>query len=92
MFDVDEEHRDGFIETYGPDGAWASLFRRGHGYAETILLQDVTRTGRYVTLDRWVSRAAYDAFRAGWAQAYTALDAETEVLTRSEAHLGSFES
>ena len=92
MFHVDEEHRDRFIKAYGPDGAWASLFGRGDGYVDTILLQDVTHAERFVTLDRWATRAAHDAFRTGWAEAYLALDAESEALTRSETHLGSFES
>ena len=63
MFHVDEEHRDRFIKAYGPDGAWASLFGRGDGYVDTILLQDVAHAERFVTLDRWATRAAHDAFR-----------------------------
>lgn len=92
VYDVGLEQRERFIEAYGPEGAWAALFRCADGYGETMLLHDVAHAERFVTLDRWTSRAAHDAFRAGWAAAYTALDAATEVLTRSEAHLGSFES
>ena len=49
-----------------------------------------TESSTYVTLDRWVSRAAYEEFRIVHAAAYAALDESTTGLTLAERHLGTF--
>lgn len=79
-----------FRRLYGPDGSWVRLFRRGPGHIETLLLRDATTPGRYVTVDRWESAAAYRAFRERFADEYEALDRVCEALTDGEASLGSF--
>jgi hypothetical protein len=43
-------------------------------------------------LDRWASRAAYEAFRARWSSEYRRLDRRLEELTEEEAPLGAFEA
>jgi heme-degrading monooxygenase HmoA len=91
-YEVAVERRDEFVEIYGPTGDWVALFRGAAGYRETILLQDVAHAERFVTLDRWDSRAAYEAFRAAHEAAYAALDERTQGLTRGERHLGGFVS
>ena len=45
----------------------------------------------YLTLDRWASRAAYEAFRARRSGEYRRLDARSEGLTEEETFLGAFE-
>ena len=47
---------------YGPEGEWAQFFRAGRGYVGTELLRDVEQPGRYLVVDRWESREAYNAF------------------------------
>ena len=79
-----------FEAAYGPDGDWARFFGRGPGYLGTELQRDVQHPRRYLTLDRWESRKAYEAFRAAHAAAYEALDRRFEALTESETPLGSF--
>ena len=91
-YDVPAEHRGAFVQVYGPTGRWAALFRGAAGYRETLLLHDVTHADRFVTLDRWDSRAAYEAFRAAQRVAYEALDADTQGLTRAERHLGEWDT
>lgn len=91
-FEVDADVRDYFVQVYGPAGAWVELFRTAPGFQETVLLQDVARPDRLVTLDRWESRAAWDAFRQAQAKAYTELDLATGGLARSERHLGTLEA
>jgi hypothetical protein len=44
-----------------------------------------------VTLDRWLSRAAFESFRMRHAEEYAALDREMERLTRHEAPIGAFD-
>ena len=91
-YEVPAEHRSAFVRIYGPAGRWADLFRGAAGYLETVLLQDVSHAERFVTLDRWGSRAAYHAFHAAQRSAYEALDAETQGLARAERHLGGWEA
>lgn len=63
-FHVRAESRDEFERHYGPEGSWAALFRRAPGYLGTHLLRDRATDGRYLTIDRWQSEAAYRAFHA----------------------------
>ena len=51
-----------FERVYGPDGEWAAFFRGGRGYVGTELLRDVETPGRYLVIDRWDSREAYNDF------------------------------
>lgn len=81
-----------FERVYGPEGAWARLFARGEGFLGTELLRDADQRGRYLTIDRWTSSAAFDAFRQRWAEEYRALDRQCEALRQRETPLGSFTS
>jgi heme-degrading monooxygenase HmoA len=89
-FTVDESARAEFEREYGPDGRWVALFRSAPGYLESLLLRDEAIPGRYLTVDRWQSEAAYRAFRADFAVQYAALDRDCERLTQTEHALGSF--
>ena len=80
-----------FEAVYGPDGTWAQFFRRGRGYLETELLRDASVAGKYVTIDRWESKAAYEEFKTRFADSYSAIDQECEVLTESETQIGTYE-
>ena len=51
-----------FERAYGPEGEWAQFFRAGPGYVGTELLRDAELSGRYLVVDRWESRDAYNAF------------------------------
>ena len=51
-----------FERAYGPCGEWAHLFRRGDGYLGMELLRRSDDSREYLTLDRWASRGAYEAF------------------------------
>ena len=79
-----------FERLYGPDGAWAALFRQGRGYVGTELLSPTDGSRRYLTVDRWRSAADYAAFNADHGAAYHDLDAEGEAFTQAERHLGDF--
>ena len=77
------------INANRPEGAWGRFFRKAQGYLGSELLRD---TRRFVTIDRWTSREAYDAFRASHAAEYQEIDRQLERLTEHEHHIGSFES
>jgi len=79
-----------FEETYGPRGAWARLFRTAEGFVRTELNRDLKDLDRYLTLDFWTSKEAYEAFRAKHVTEYAAIDRECEALTMEEKFLGEF--
>ncbi len=81
-----------FEEAYGPEGVWARFFRGGDGHLRTELHRDLADTGRYLTLDRWTSRTAFEIFRERHREEYEAIDRRCEALTEHEALLGTFES
>ena len=80
-----------FERACGPSGPWVRLFRRGEGYLGTELLRRSDDSGEYLVLDRWASRAAYEAFLARWGSDYRRLDHRLEELTEEETPLGAFE-
>jgi heme-degrading monooxygenase HmoA len=79
-----------FEDAYGPRGPWARLFTAGEGFVRTELNRDLKDPGRYLTLDFWSSKEAYEAFRAKHAAEYAAIDRECEELTADESLLGEF--
>jgi heme-degrading monooxygenase HmoA len=80
-----------FEEIYGPEGDWAQLFHKAEGYIRTELLQDPGNPRRYLTLDFWTSREAYESFRERHLTEYESLDAQCQGLTEQEQEIGSFE-
>ena len=77
-----------FERLYGMDGEWARLFRRSEDYLGTDLFRDTGEAARYMTVDRWTSQQAYDAFLRRMRDDYAALDARGEALTVEETRLG----
>ncbi len=73
-----------FVKAYGAGGAWQQLFARGAGYRGTQLLR-CEEPGRYLTIDRWESKAAFMAFLAAFEKEYDDLDDRCAELTTVEA-------
>jgi heme-degrading monooxygenase HmoA len=90
QFDVGPERLTAFETAYGPAGDWAQLFARADGFLGIELLRSEGAAGRYLTIDRWTSEAAFDAFKAAFAAEYEVLDERFEQLTQSERYLGAF--
>ena len=80
-----------FEEAYGPEGDWARLFRSADGFLDTTLLKGDGEPAEYLTLDRWVSAQAYEAFRRTRHEEFTALDRRCEALTAQEQEVGEYE-
>ena len=89
-YEVRPEKVAAFEALYGPEGDWAYLFSRADGYVETRLLRDTARPMLYLTIDRWLSRAAYEAFTRAAGPAYAGLDRRGDALTVRERRLGAF--
>jgi heme-degrading monooxygenase HmoA len=80
-----------FEKVYGPEGAWARLFRNDTHYYQTRLVRDSLRDGVYLTMDFWESREAYEGFMAEHRAEYAAIDEASETLTEGERRVGWFE-
>lgn len=89
-FRVRQGAEPAFTEMYAPHGTWALLFRTAPGFLGTELLRDLEGARRYVTIDRWESRDAYDAFRKASVAEYEALDRVGARLTDVESLVGDF--
>jgi quinol monooxygenase YgiN len=80
-----------FVDVYGPAGPWVAFFRQAPGYLGTDLFSSTASPLRFLTLDRWDSRAAYEAFRRERSTEYSAIDAACEGLTTGERFLTAWE-
>ena len=89
-FRAQRGREDEFERVYGPQGDWANFFRGGEGYLGTELERDIETLGRYVTIDRWASAAAYEDFRSRNLREHEAFDRRCESLTEQELYIGSF--
>jgi len=78
-----------FLAAYGEDGTWARFFRSGEGFLGSELMRGTG--GAYLTIDRWASPEAAEAFRRANAARYAELDAACALLTAEETHLGDFD-
>ena len=92
VFSYDARDPAEFERVYGPEGEWAAFFRTGRGYIGTELLRDVEVPGRYVVIDRWESRDAYDGFVAEQRDEYMRRVDETGFHYEQELRLGTFEN
>ncbi|MBI1804850.1 MAG: antibiotic biosynthesis monooxygenase [Ignavibacteriae bacterium] len=79
-----------FKRVYSATGEWVEFFKRGEGYVDTTLCADAGSEGRYLTIDRWVSKEAYDMFRRTNREEYESIDKRCEGLTARETLIGYF--
>lgn len=91
-FRVPPDQRPQYEAAYGPDGPWAQLFRKASGFIGVELLRCTERAGRYVTVDRWRSRADFEAFKRAFGAEYAALDRQLEGIADSETRIGAFDA
>jgi heme-degrading monooxygenase HmoA len=92
VFSYDARDPEEFERVYGPDGAWAAFFHGAAGYVGTELLRDLEVSGRYLVLDRWESREAYQAFVEANRDEYMRRVDETAFHHEQELRLGTFEN
>jgi heme-degrading monooxygenase HmoA len=90
QFEIAEEKIAAFEAAYGPEGAWAQLFRSSTAYKGTELLHDAYIAGSYLTVDRWASEDDFRAFRKDHDSAYETLDRACDSLTSRETRIGAY--
>ena len=91
-FRVPPDRRDAYETAYGPDGPWAQLFGKAAGFIGVEFLRCAEQAGRYVTIDRWRSRADFEAFKRDFGADYAALDQQLEGMADSETRIGAFDA
>jgi heme-degrading monooxygenase HmoA len=92
VFSYEARDPQEFERVYGPEGEWAEFFRRGTGYVGTEVMRDVEAPGRYLVVDRWESREAYQAFVGEHRDEYMRRVDETAFHHSQELRLGTFEN
>jgi len=90
QFEIAEEKTAAFEAAYGPEGAWAKLFRTSPNYLGTDLMRDAYIPGGYLTIDRWTSEEDFRAFRKDHDAEYESLDRSSDALTSREARIGAY--
>ena len=79
-----------FEEAYGDDGTWVRFFRSGAGFIGSELMRGTD--GIYLTIDRWDSLSAQQAFREANARRYAELDSAGLALTLEETLIAEVEA
>lgn len=92
VFTYDVGDAEEFERVYGPEGEWAQFFGTGRGYIGTELLRDIEVADRYLVIDRWESRDAYNEFSAAHRDEYMRRVDETAFHYTRELRMGTFES
>lgn len=77
-----------FEQVYSPQGRWANLFRRSPDFLGTELYRHTADSKRFIAVDVWRNRSAYENFRKQNAADYAALDAWCRQLLEHERMLG----
>jgi heme-degrading monooxygenase HmoA len=90
VFTYEVADTDEFERAYGSAGEWAQFFHGGHGYVGTELLRDVEMPSRYLVVDRWESREAYNDFVAANREEYMRRVDESVFRYEHELRLGTF--
>ena len=80
-----------FEQAYSGTGNWARLFGQAAGYRGTMLLRPCEKGGWWLTIDRWETEAAFQAFQDEFGIQYRGLDEELEGLAGEEMFVGAFE-
>jgi heme-degrading monooxygenase HmoA len=87
-FEAKPERVADFEKVYNSEGRWATFFNLSPDYLGTQLYRNTQDAHRFVLVDLWRSRAAYEAFRKNYAAEYATLDEWCRQLLTHERMLG----
>jgi hypothetical protein len=90
-YEVRPDRLAAFEALYGPAGDWCRLFQGAPAYRGTQLYRDLVRPTHFLTVDRWTSLAALEAYLPAVQDAYARLDEQGAALTVHERRLGGLE-
>lgn len=86
-FVVEPQHIEEFRKQYGPNGVREELFRRGDGYIKTELIENPKIPTEFVTIDRWITKAAFDRFVSRYQGEYERLHSQLARLTARQERI-----
>lgn len=89
-YKVKEGREKDFEFAYGKEGVWFQFFNKAKAYLGTEILSNLEEKGTYITIDRWITKEAYEEFRNFNLAQYQTLDKQCEELTVSERQLGVY--
>ncbi len=87
-FDAKPERVADFEKVYSLEGRWTTFFCLSPDYLGTQLYRNTTDANRFVIVDTWRSRTAYETFRKANAAEYATLDEWCRQLLDHERMLG----
>ena len=87
-FDVKPVKVAEFEKIYSPEGRWSVFFNLSPDYMGTQLYRNTQDENRFVAVDQWRSRTAYETFRKANAAEYSTLDEWCRQLLSHERMLG----
>jgi len=87
-FDAKPERVDDFEKVYSLDGRWTTFFKLSPDYLGTELYKHTGHKHKFIAVDVWRSRIAYEAFRKSNAAEYATLDEWCRQLLDHERMLG----
>ena len=89
-YKITSEKKDEFENLYGNHGEWVKLFQKFSGFIKTELHRDINNPDKYVTIDHWESKEAYNQFKKLSKEDFLEIDKIGEGLTVEEKHIGEF--
>jgi heme-degrading monooxygenase HmoA len=87
-YDVRASEVPQFEDVYGREGLWTKLFSNSPDYVSTELFRSLAKSNRFINMDFWRSRVAYESFRKAHAAEFAHLDEWCERLVEHERTLG----
>jgi heme-degrading monooxygenase HmoA len=88
-YKIKPEYRQTFLNYYKSDGEWVRFFRQDENYLSKLLVLSADEEV-YLTIDRWRTEAAYQAFQQQQQSRYKELDEYCEQLTVEEKLIGKY--
>jgi hypothetical protein len=86
--DAKPERVADFEKVYGAHGRWDAFFRLSADYLGSELYKSTGTDHRFIVVDAWRSRSAYESFRKANAAEYSTLDDWCRQLLDHERMLG----
>lgn len=80
-----------FEDRYRAKGDWTRLFSSADGFVRNLLLRDMARQGRYVTIDVWHTRTEFERFRDANTTRQPEINAACAPLANEERVIGTFD-
>lgn len=90
-FHVKEEHIPAFETEFGSAGTRSETLQKGEGFMSTELMKDGANKRRFITIDRWISKDAYEDFQIEFENESAEVAKLGENMLEKQQLIGAFE-